>query len=160
MATLELSKCNTNWLFLQLAISVIAFILANVLVTSASPLPLRYCSTPLVLLFDKFYANMMMLTLNHRMTAFNTRLLNPQTSEIVIGASFLSAPPNTSQNLTKSDTESHVSIWDSVPGNNFMMEVRRSLPLAQCANSDRRSCYYSSTQCTILLIPYKHRLPS
>lgn len=106
-------------------ISVIAFVLANVMVTSASIQPLRYCSTPFVLLFDKLYANMMMLTLNHRMTAFNSRINVAPSSEMVIGASLLSAPPNTmSQNASKSDVESHMSYWEPGSRNNLVLELR------------------------------------
>jgi len=107
-------------------ISVIAYILVNVMVTSASSQPLRYCSTPFVLLFDKLYANMMMLTLNHRMTAFNSRIVQPQSSELVIGASFISGPPNLSSQdpITKSDAESHGTYWDPVQRNDFMVELR------------------------------------
>jgi hypothetical protein len=115
---------------------VITFVIVNVLVTSASSLPLRYCSTPFVLLFDKLYANMMMLTLNHRMTAFHSRIIHPQSSEMPIGPSFLSgaAGPAEQTHQTKSDAESHVSYWDPVP-NNFMFEVRflfRDYPLPPC----------------------------
>jgi hypothetical protein len=107
------------------AIFVIAFIIMNIMVTGSSDQPLRYCATPFVLLFDKLYANMMMLTLNHRMMAFNKRatIHTAPPPDIMIGRSHLSnlsGPPNIAN---KSDMESQAPHWDRTTRNSFMIAV-------------------------------------
>jgi len=106
-------------------ISVIVFVLINIMVTSDIR-PLRYISTPFVLLFDKLYANMMMLTLNHRMTAFNPRINNP-TSELAFGDSLISGPaPTTSRHTDKSDVESRLSKWGAAPTSGFAIPLDKT----------------------------------
>jgi hypothetical protein len=96
------------------------------MVTSSSDQSLRYCGTPFVLLFDKLYANMMMLTLNHRMIGFNKTATthNPPSSDIIVGGSHLSGLSGPANTANKSDAESQVSHWDKqATRNSFMIAV-------------------------------------